>query len=352
MNEMEDLMSGMRRIDDGIMELIGERMKISKKMGIMKTAAGEDMRDGAAERAVLERFRVLGDMIGLGPGAADGICRILTEESIDVQTSLPKRPSERKKIAIIGGQGQMGKMMRRLLDKSGHDIVIVDPAADDGRCLTDASDADVIIVSVPISAVSEVLLELDRICRGDPLIFDISSLKSPFIHLLKDMAERRKVCSVHPMFGPSVRSMHGRNLLVCDCGSEAAVKYATELLSDQGAELKIIPVDEHDRYMSYVLGLSHIVNIAFFTVLERSRIPFGELCSVSSTTFDKMVDTNMSVALEDPHLYYEIQHLNVSRDAMLSELESAIRAVSDAALSNDSDEFQDLMLRGRAYLER
>lgn len=245
----------------------------------------------------------------------------------------------------------MGRMMQRLISRSEHNIIVIDPTVKNGKIIEDASDVDVVIVSVPISSVSETLEALNRICRDDTLIFDISSLKSPFVHILKDMASTRNVCSIHPMFGPSIRSMHGRNLIICDCGSSEAVKMAKELLSEQGADIKVIPVDEHDRYMSYVLGLSHIVNIAFFTVLERSGIPFKELCSVSSTTFDKMIDTNMSVALEDPRLYYEIQHLNVSRNRMLSELSDAIDAVSEAALSDEPTDFTKLMLKGREYLE-
>lgn len=351
MDKLEDLRSDMRRVDDEIMELIGERLKMSKKMGIMKASNDENTRDIDAERSTLERFRAMGDMIGMNQEAAECLCDILIEQSIAVQVSVPRGTSVRKKIAIVGGHGQMGKMIQRLLRRPEHEMIVIDPAAKNGMTLEDASDADVVIVSIPISSVSKTLDTLDQICREDTLIFDISSLKSPFIHTLKEMASSRRVCSIHPMFGPTVRSMHGRNLIICDCGSQEAVGMAIELLSEQGADIKVIPVDEHDRYMSYVLGLSHIVNIAFFTVLEKSNIPFKELCSVSSTTFDKMIDTNMSVALEDPHLYYEIQHLNISRNRMLSELSDAIDAVSEAALSDEPKDFCELMLKGRKYLE-
>lgn len=352
MDNLEDLRSGMRRVDDGIMELIGERLKMSEKMGIIKASNNENIHDAEVERAVLERFRAMGDMIGMNQEAAEDICKILIEQSMVMQAVGPKVKPVKKKIAIVGGHGQMGRMMQRLLGRLGHEIIVIDPTIKNGMKIEDASDVDVAIISVPISSVSGTLEALDRVCRGDALIFDISSLKSPFSHILKDMASVRNVCSIHPMFGPSARTMHGRNLIICDCGSQQAVDMAIELLSEQGADIKVIPVDDHDRYMSYVLGLSHIVNIAFFTVLERSGIPFKELCSVSSTTFDKMIDTNMSVALEDPRLYYEIQHLNVSRNRMLSELGSAINAVSEAALSDGPENFNELMLRGREYLER
>ncbi|HKM14054.1 MAG TPA: prephenate dehydrogenase/arogenate dehydrogenase family protein [Candidatus Methanomethylophilaceae archaeon] len=351
MDKLEDIRSDIRRVDDDIIELIGERLKMSKRIGIIKTSNNESIHDIDAERATLERFKAMGDMIGMNQDAAEELCKILIEQSMAVQASTPRGTSTKKKIAVIGGHGQMGRMIQRLLRRPEHDIIVIDPAINNGMAIENASDVDVVIVSVPISSVSEIFEALDRICKKDALIFDVSSLKSPFIHVLKDLASSRNICSIHPMFGPTVRSMHGRNLIICDCGSKEAVRMTLELFNEQGADIKVIPLEDHDRYMSYVLGLSHIVNIAFFTVLERSNIPFKELLSVSSTTFDKMIDTNMSVALEDPRLYYEIQHLNISRDRMLSELSDAINAVSEAALSDTSENFSEMMLKGRRYLE-
>ena len=143
--------------------------------------------------------------------------------------------------------------------------------------------------------------------------------------------------------------MHDRNLVVCDCGSPEAVEDALSLFGNHGANIRTMPVEDHDRYMSYVLGLSHAVNIAFFTALDRSGISFRDMESVASTTFEKMMDTNQSVALEDPYLYYEIQHMNSSRETMLKEFDSAVHDVVEAALSDDPSAFKELMDRGREY---
>ena len=213
----------------------------------------------------------------------------------------------------------------------------------------DAKWADTVIVSIPISRTGPMLRKLDEICRPDTLIFDVASLKSPFIDVLEDMGSRRPVCSVHPMFGPSAESMYDRNVVVCDCGSSEAVDRAMELIGNHGANIRRMPVGQHDMYMSYVLGLSHAVNIAFFTVLDRSGIDFQDMESVASTTFHKLMDTNESVALEDPYLYYEIQHLNANREQMLKEFDSAVHDVVEAALSDDPRAFKELMDRGREY---
>ena len=71
--------------------------------------------------------------------------------------------------------------------------------------------------------------------------------------------------------------------------------------------------------------------------------------TVASTTFWKLMDTNESVALEDPYLYYEIQHMNANREQMLNEFDTAVHDVVEAALSDDPRAFKDLMDRGREY---
>lgn len=339
------LLSEMRRIDDSIMSLVGERLRVSAEIGL----TGAECPD--TRFSVLERFRSLGDMIGMNRTASEELCRIITDQSSAVESLSKHKEQIAQNIAVIGGGGQMGKAVARLFRNMGHGISVVDPVVSNGLTIKDVKDSDIVVIAVPISSVSEILTELDAVCREDALIFDISSLKSPFINDLKKLAERRNVCSVHPMFGPSVRSIHGRNVIICDCGSETAVNRAMDLFDGRGADMKIIPVDKHDEYMSYILGLSHIVNITFFTVLKNSGIPFEEFRSMSSTTFDKMTDTFMSVALEDPSLYYEIQNLNVNRDRMLRELDKGIRQVSEAAASDDPKTFEDIMLEGKEYLK-
>jgi len=113
-----------------------------------------------------------------------------------------------------------------------------------------------------------------------------------------------------------------------------------------------MPIEQHDEYMSYVLGLSHAVNIAFFTVLDRSGIPFRDMQSVASTTFRKNLDTNTSVALEDPMLYYEIQHLNAHREGMWKLFCDAVRDLKEASLDSDPSKFVELMENGRRYFNK
>ena len=151
------------------------------------------------------------------------------------------------------------------------------------------------------------------------------------------------------MFGPSAENLSGRNIIVCDCGCADAAETVRKMFDGRGANIRVMDIEDHDVYMSYVLGLSHAVNIAFFTALDRSGISFRDMNSVASTTFRKNLDTNISVALEDPVLYYEIQHMNVHRDEVWDLFSKAVEDLRKASLSDDPSAFIGLMENGRNY---
>jgi Prephenate dehydrogenase len=344
---ISDLRNRIREIDEEIVRLAAERISIAEEIGQIKVTEGLQIRDLEVEKKVLDRYRDASEGTLLDILSAEEMAKILIRNSVEVQAALPRKRSSIKSVCVIGGKGKMGQWISGLLEGSGHSVTILD-AGDD---LMKASECDAVVISVPISAVRGILEQLDSICK-EQLIFDISSLKSPFMDVLKDMGSRKKVCSLHPMFGPSARSMYDRNIIVCDCGNDSAVKDAIELIGDHGENIMVMDISEHDRHMSYVLGLSHAVNIAFFTALERSNIPFKDFERTASTTFRKNLDTNMSVASEDASLYYEIQNLNINSSEVWKEFSDAVEDVRKASLNGDPKSFLKLMDNGRMFFEK
>ena len=341
---INDLRDKIREIDENIVKLAAERIRIAEEIGKIKITEGSQIRDLEVEKKVIERYHKASEGTLLDQTSAEEIAKILIQNSVEVQAALPRKKGSKKKVCVIGGKGKMGQWVSRLLEGSGHTVAVLD--TDDE--LTAAADSDAVVISVPISAVRGILMQLDEICN-EQLIFDISSLKSPFIDVLKEMGSRKRMCSIHPMFGPSARSMYDRNVIICDCGNSDAVNDAIELIGDHGENIMIMNVSEHDRYMSYVLGLSHAVNIAFFTALERSGISFKDFERTASTTFKKNLDTNVSVASENPLLYYEIQNLNINSSNVWKEFSDAVEDLKKASLNNDPESFAKLMNNGRMF---
>ena len=183
------------------------------------------------------------------------------------------------------------------------------------------------------------------------LIFDIGSLKSPLRDGLAELASAGcRVTSLHPMFGPDTRLLSGRHLIFCDVGSADATRDAKALFGSTMVEQLDMGLDDHDRLIAYVLGLSHALNIAFFTALAGSGEAAPKLARLSSTTFDSQLLVSAAVAQDNPHLYFEIQHLNRFGLGSLDALCEAAARVRELIAKGDEDGFVDLMEKGRAYM--
>jgi chorismate mutase/prephenate dehydrogenase len=103
--------------------------------------------------------------------------------------------------------------------------------------------------------------------------------------------------------------------------------------------------------IAYVLGLSHALNIAFFTALAESGEAALRLGQISSTTFDAQLAVASRVADESPELYFEIQMLNDYGGESLNALRQAVERVIATVKTQDAGAFTALMNRGRAYFD-
>jgi chorismate mutase/prephenate dehydrogenase len=152
------------------------------------------------------------------------------------------------------------------------------------------------------------------------------------------------------MFGPATELLSGRHVLFVDLGVPEATARARELFAPTMAIQSELDLESHDRLIAYVLGLSHALNIAFFSALANSGEAAPLLARLSSTTFDAQLAIASQVAAENPHLYFEIQSLNDYGDESLRALERAIDRVHTAVRGGDEATFVRLMEQGRDYL--
>ena len=346
MDDLGTLRDRIRDIDSRIIQLLAERNNTAKAIGGLKKEKNIPLRNRAVEEEVLKHYITEAENASFPKDAAERVCKALISCSVETQSLILRKKCE-KNVSVIGGNGKMGKWMRSYFESLGSNVNIVDVSV--GK-MDDVKDSDIVVISVPISSVAGVIRDADRICKKDALIFDIASIKSPFITELRKIAERRKVCSVHPMFGPSAMSMADRNVMVCHCGSDEAVAEAKEIFSNDDVTPLIVNVERHDELMAYSMSFAHAANITFFTVLKNSGIPIGDLKDAGSTTFLNTLGTSVPVSRENASLYREIQYLNDHAGNMWEVYEASLLEVKDAALSDDPKEFERIMERGKEYL--
>jgi chorismate mutase/prephenate dehydrogenase len=256
---------------------------------------------------------------------------------------------------IIGGAGKMGGWFVDYFSSQGFLTVVADTGVKPGpgKCRDwrqAGTDYDVIVVAAPMAISGQILAELAEL-RPAGLIFDIGSLKSPLKQGLQALRDADcKVASLHPMYGPDTELLSGRHMIFVDAGCAEATAEAKELFAATMIEQLDMSLDDHDRLIAYVLGLSHALNIAFFTALAESGEAAPKLAKLSSTTFDAQLLVSAAVARDNPHMYFEIQHLNDYGLSPLDALCESAGRIREVVASGDEEGFVRLMQKGREYL--
>ncbi|MDX2092633.1 MAG: bifunctional chorismate mutase/prephenate dehydrogenase [Kofleriaceae bacterium] len=358
---LDTLRSELGDIDREILALAAKRQAVAQKIGQTKRDAGVPTRDYRQERDVVERARAAAVEHGLTAQLGEELVLALIRGSLAVQerdTVAAAGEGIGRRVLVIGGCGNMGRWFVRYLGAQGFSVEVADPSGTppegiplhrDWRHVT--LDHELIVVAAPMPATNEILAAM---AASPPkgIVFDVGSLKSPLRAGLNALrAAGGNVTSVHPMFGPDTELLSGRHVIFVDCGVPAATAAARALFEPTMATLVEMDLESHDRLIAYVLGLSHALNIAFFTALAESGEAAPKLATLSSTTFDAQLGVASKVALENPDLYFEIQTLNDYGTESLAALLYAVERLRSVVRAGDLEGFRQLMTRGRAYLE-
>ena len=361
MATLDELRAELAAIDRELLTTAARRQEVAQQIGRVKQSAGIPVRDFRQERDVIERARAAAVGLGLPAALGEELTLALIRASLTAQ--------ERDRVAqtgggggrralVIGGAGRIGKWFARFVAAQGFAVEIADPAGAveglpwvaDWRTVT--LDHELVIVATPMPATAVILHELAA-APPPGVVFDVGSLKSPLRDGLRALAAAGgRVTSVHPMFGPDTELLSGRHVIFVDVGVPEATAVARELFASTMATVVEMDLESHDRLIAYVLGLSHALNIAFFTALADSGEAAPRLATLSSTTFDAQLKVASAVASESPELYFEIQQLNDYGTESLTALLYAVERLRSVVRAGDLEGFRGLMERGRAYLDR
>ncbi|HTT01205.1 MAG TPA: prephenate dehydrogenase/arogenate dehydrogenase family protein [Steroidobacteraceae bacterium] len=356
---LADLRDSLNDLDRQLLALVARRQAVSREVARVKRETGYPTRDYQRERDVIMDARAVAGELGVPPALAESLMRLLIRSSLTTQeraSVAAHAVGSGRRALVIGGGGKMGRWFVEFLASQGFAVEVSDPAGapSGAAAIGDWRQSDLrqdfIVLATPLGITDPMLKEL-ALRRPRGVVFDVGSLKSPLRSgLLALKSHGCKVASIHPMFGPDTELLSGRHIIFVDLGSAEALASVRELFAPTMAEQVIMSLDEHDRLIAYVLGLSHALNIAFFTALAESGEAAPRLAKMSSTTFDAQLDVAARVATDSPELYYEIQSLNDYGAESLEALAKAVERIRTSVLSADHDGFVALMDRGREYL--
>lgn len=359
MNKLDELRNALNDVDSTMLNLIKQRQEICLEIGRVKRSLGRPTRDWQREREVLERINLMAANLGLPTGLAEQIIKEVIQASLQVQERdqvSARAAGGGRSCLLIGGAGQMGRWFARFLVSQGYSVEIADPAGpvhDYTYCedwTKAALDHDLILVATSLSHTKVVLNQLAA-RKPTGLVVEISSLKTPLREALQRLAAADiRIASLHPMFGPSTELLSGRHVICVDLGGNSAHQAGAEIFASTMARCVTMGLDDHDKLMASVLGMSHAINIAFFSALADSGASVPELTNISSTTFDAQLQVATAVSKDNAELYFEIQSLNEYGLEALHTLEKSLSKLKETIVQSDKEGFIALMENGRNYL--
>ncbi len=232
-------------------------------------------------------------------------------------------------IGIIGGTGGIGRWFARFFKKEGYTVHV--SGRKTGMSMDEMAErCQVVIVSVPISATVQVIKQIGPGMKKESLFMDLTSLKEePVAAMLGSSIS--EVIGLHPLFGPNIRSMSGKNVVVCPVRTKKWLPWLTEILKRNGAHIIETTPEKHDETMAIVQGLTHLNTITMGLVLGDAGSKLSELKDFSTPIFDTKINIIKKVFTGNPGLYAEIiafnPHIHKILDLYgknLSELKSLI----------------------------
>jgi chorismate mutase/prephenate dehydrogenase len=358
-DELGRIREELASIDREILKLAARRRDLAEKVGTLKEASGSPTRDFSQERVVLERAREVAAEFSLSPRVAEALMQLLIKHALTTQEQLRIRRSDTgsgKSVLVIGGAGRMGRWLVDFLATQGFRVEIADPGGpiEGFTWYEDWQDAplthDFIVVAAPLRPTATILRQLADL-KPPGIVFDIGSLKTPLAEPLRNLVESGvSATSIHPMFGPDTEMLSGKHVIAVNVGDPRSTREVEALFASTMADVVAMSLEDHDRVIALVLGLSHALNIAFFTTLARSGEKADRLTRLSSTTFAEQLKVASKVAAENPHLYFEIQHLNAFGSDILDLLRHVVLDLEEVIDSGNESAFTDLMETGHDYL--
>lgn len=202
-------------VDKSLLSLLAKRLQLVAEVGEVKSQHGLPVYAPDREAAMLASRRQEAESLGVPPDLIEDVLRRIMRESYSRENDkgFKKLNEQARPIVIVGGDGKMGQLFRRMLTLSGYTVRILDSGdwADAPELL---ADAGMVIVSVPIHLTEQVIKQLPPLPE-DCILADLASVKAGPLQAMLAV-HNGPVLGLHPMFGPDVGSFAKQVVAFCD----------------------------------------------------------------------------------------------------------------------------------------
>ena len=256
----------------------------------------------------------------------------------------------------------MGLWFAKFLKSNGYRVIISDRNREAGRAcsrrlgvefaddyLFAAKMSDIVLVATPTNVSNRILKQLGRELKKGTLVVEISSMKDPVRRTISALQENGlPVLSIHPMFGPGIKKLESRSILVVSRTPHAEAKRLLTILRRLGARMIPCSMNKHDTLASILIALPHLMNISLIETLRTLRISLNEINKASGTTFK--LQSLIAEAIYQEDLANEVSILADSKSSVLQAYDRQVRILLNI-IRTKPEHISNILSAGRRFVE-
>jgi len=345
-----ELRGALDALDHELLELLVRRMDIVADIAARKRSYRVRIRDLARERRVLDDRCARAEELGLPTESIESVWRQLMLMSRERQSALRAEVPpdvEPKTVAIVGGEGGMGRSLNTLFSDLGHEVLSAD--LETGLRPADAAQiADVVIISVPIRETRGVIEALGPLVHKDALLMDVTSIKADPVAAMLASTEA-SVLGTHPMFGPGVNTYQGQRVVLCPGRGDRWLQWARQMFTARGLVITETTPAHHDSMMAIVQVLHHFKTQVLGLALSRTGAPLNETLRFTSPAY--LLETYITGRhfAQSPDLYGPIEMLNPESGQVIESFREAAADLAQILADGDQEAFDQVFAEVRAF---
>lgn len=221
---------------------------------------------------------------------------------------------------------------------------------DEAATLENVSDADFVIVSVPVDVAITVLPEVLDLIGENTIVFEVGSTKVPICEAVSSHPKRRNFIATHPIAGtefsgPSAAItglFQGKTNIICEVERTAfkLQEKALDLFKAIGMRIRYMEPKSHDKHIAYMSHLSHISSFMLGKTVINKEKDEQDIFDMAGSGFESTV----RLAKSSPAMWTPIFKQNRKQVVKtLDEYISNLTHFKDLLISEDYDAIYEEM---------
>lgn len=262
-----------------------------------------------------------------------------------------------ERILVIGGKGDMGKLVVRKSQELGHQTQILDPRSETQPDPNIAIGwATVIYCSLFPEDFQEFIDQHGEKITPDQKLIEGASTKREIMPLLEKIDKQGvSTCSVHHL-AKHDQPIRGVKVLIMPVGDNSAdaEAFAKQFYNDLGMTTVNFALKDHDRIMAPNQLEPHLSGWVHARTLQKLGFPFGELWGLAPANTELFLASIARTSLQKPRISSTIirNHLRTPEGrAIVEGLLQSIQEIVNAANEEDEAKLTEMLTETSWWIE-